>query len=322
MPSQLLLADDSVTIQRVIELTFADEDVAVTAVGDGDAAIRALDSNPPDIVLADIGMPGCDGYQVAQHVHDTPALKGIPVLLLTGAFDPVDEGRLRALGCAGVLVKPFEPQMVIARVRELLEKRAQPAAARPAASDVPAGSQPPDAPGAPVESNGGRTVTPTDAAPAAPASQPSDERASSVDEYFARLDAAFATLNVPLDLPRSAHVPAPSDRGTVAAASRTPDAPAPAAARPAASAEHVATPPVTIGDAFGVLLDVEQGEPVPFFGESWQPVVTDDLVDAVARRVTERLSDRIIRDLAPDIVSRVAERLVREEVDRLKSLPR
>ena len=91
MSHTLLLADDSVTIQRVIELTFADEDVTVVAVGDGEPAVARLDATPPDIVLADVDMPGRDGYAVARYVKRPPALSRIPVLLLTGAFDPVDE---------------------------------------------------------------------------------------------------------------------------------------------------------------------------------------------------------------------------------------
>ena len=74
VPHTLLLADDSVTIQRVIELTFADEDISVVAVSDGDQAIPRLDATPPDIVLADIGMPGKNGYEVAQYVRQTPRL--------------------------------------------------------------------------------------------------------------------------------------------------------------------------------------------------------------------------------------------------------
>src|ERR671915_1009913 len=121
MAHKLLLADDSVTIQRVIELTFADEDVQVIAVGDGKLAIERVQNERPDIVLADVGMPERDGYEVAAFIKRTPGLSHIPVLLLTGAFEPVDEGRAHASGCDGVLVKPFEPQQVIARVRELLQ---------------------------------------------------------------------------------------------------------------------------------------------------------------------------------------------------------
>src|SRR5206468_5499117 len=126
VPHTLLLADDSVTIQRVIELTFADEDVQVIAVSDGDQAIARLDANPPDIVLADIGMPGRNGYEVAQYMHESPKLAHIPVVLLTGAFEPVDQERAAAAGCDGVLAKPFEPQLVIGRVKELLVRHRVP----------------------------------------------------------------------------------------------------------------------------------------------------------------------------------------------------
>ena len=124
MPHTLLLADDSVTIQRVIELTFADEDVKVIAVSDGDQAIARLEASPPDIVLADIGMPGKNGYEVAQYIRQSPRLAHIPVVLLTGAFEPVDQARAAEAGCDGVLAKPFEPQLVIGRVKELLRQAA------------------------------------------------------------------------------------------------------------------------------------------------------------------------------------------------------
>ncbi len=120
MGATLLLADDSITIQRVIELTFADEDIRVIVASDGQQAIQKIESERPDIVLADIGMPRVDGYAVAAHVKQSASLKHIPVILLTGAFEPVDEARARKTGCDGVLVKPFEPQKLVARVKELL----------------------------------------------------------------------------------------------------------------------------------------------------------------------------------------------------------
>src|SRR5581483_4464583 len=138
VPHTLLLADDSVTIQRVIELTFADEDVKVVAVSDGDQAIARLDAQPPDIVLADVGMPGKNGYEVAQYVKHTPRLSHIPVVLLTGAFEPVDQARAAEAGCDGVLAKPFEPQLVISRVKELLgHGKGAAAVAAPSADAAP-----------------------------------------------------------------------------------------------------------------------------------------------------------------------------------------
>ena len=156
MSHTLLLADDSVTIQRVIELTFADEDIRVIAVGDGQQAIDRITADPPDIVLADTGMPERDGYEVATFIKEDPALAHIPVVLLTGAFEPVDEDRVRQVGCDSVLVKPFEPQVVINRVRELLGSRT---AAAATATSGPLTVAPPrraavDAPTPPAEPAG------------------------------------------------------------------------------------------------------------------------------------------------------------------------
>ena len=94
---KLLLADDSVTIQRVVELTFSGEDVQVVTVGDGEQAIARIPLERPDIVLADIGMPKRSGYDVAAFVKGRPDLSHIPVLLLAGAFEPVDDAQ-RAAG--------------------------------------------------------------------------------------------------------------------------------------------------------------------------------------------------------------------------------
>ncbi len=190
MTHKLLLADDSVTIQRVIELTFADEDVQVIAVGDGKKAIASIQADRPDIVLADVGMPERDGYEVAAFIKGTAELAHIPVLLLTGAFEPIDETRARAVGCDGVLVKPFEPQMVISRVKDLLAGRkpagvwaASPAAQTPLRQPAPAASDH----GAPPLAGG------------------------SLEDYFDRLDAAFASLDGPPGAaPPAAAAPRPS----------------------------------------------------------------------------------------------------------------
>src|SRR3954468_16035864 len=120
MPKKLLLADDSVTIQRVIELTFSGEDVQVLTAGDGEEAIARISKDKPDIILADIGMPKRSGYEVSAFVKNNPETENIPVLLLAGAFEPVDDAKAKEAKCDGVLVKPFDPQHVIARVRELI----------------------------------------------------------------------------------------------------------------------------------------------------------------------------------------------------------
>src|SRR6186997_2652 len=113
MSRMLLLADGSITIQRVIELTFAHEDVRVTSVSDGRRAIQVLETEQPDVVLVDVDLPEMDGYSLAAHIRRMPRLKGVPILLLAGAFEPVDQNRAREVGSDGVIMKPFEPQVVV-----------------------------------------------------------------------------------------------------------------------------------------------------------------------------------------------------------------
>jgi CheY-like chemotaxis protein len=134
MGKKILLADDSITIQKVIELTFSDEDFEVVTVGNGRLAVERVPEVRPDLVLCDIIMPEKDGYEVCEFIKKTPATAHIPVLLLTGAFEPFDQERAARVGCDGFLAKPFEPQTLIAKVKDLLSRTT----ARPGAPAAPA----------------------------------------------------------------------------------------------------------------------------------------------------------------------------------------
>ncbi|KAB2967194.1 MAG: response regulator, partial [Thermoanaerobaculia bacterium] len=118
MTRTILLADDSVTIQKVVELTFLDEDFRVVAVGDGTEAVARLDEVRPDLVIADVHMPGAGGYEVAESV--AKARPGTPVLLLVGTFEVFDGERAASAGAAGHLKKPFDSQELLRRVKDLL----------------------------------------------------------------------------------------------------------------------------------------------------------------------------------------------------------
>jgi CheY-like chemotaxis protein len=128
IPPTLLLADDSLTIQRVVSLTFADQPVRLVVAKDGQDAINRMAKDRPDVVLADTNMPCVDGYELARWVRQQPHLSAVPVLLLAGVTDPVDEQRLHDSGANGVLEKPFEPSHVISRVKELLGMKSTPPA--------------------------------------------------------------------------------------------------------------------------------------------------------------------------------------------------
>jgi CheY-like chemotaxis protein len=120
MGKKILLADDSITIQKVVELTFSDSDFDVISVGNGEQALRKAHELKPDIALLDVIMPEKNGYEVCQLFKQDPELRRMPVLLLTGTFESFDRGRAEAAGADGYLTKPFESQMLISKVEELL----------------------------------------------------------------------------------------------------------------------------------------------------------------------------------------------------------
>ena len=122
MSRKLLLADDSVTIQKVIGITFVNEDYTLAVADNGDAALEKARSDRPDLILADVFMPGKNGYELCAAVKADPSLAGVPVLLLTGTFEPFDEAKAQACGADGWIAKPFESQTLITRVKELLDK--------------------------------------------------------------------------------------------------------------------------------------------------------------------------------------------------------
>jgi len=253
-------------MQRVIELTFADEDVRIVAVGDGDRAIAELARAAPDIVLADTGMPGKTGYDVAEYIRASPHLAHIPVVLLAGAFETVDEARAGAARCDGVVRKPFEPQLVIRQVKELLENprpMAPPALRRPDEDQARLHEEP--------------------------------EKAGEVDvsqlateAYFDRLDAAFASL----------------------------EAPGPAAGRPGGAAARRSGQPENDprkGTAVAVRpLEAAESVEIPL-------TLSEQDVERIVRRVLDAMSDRIVREVAREAVAEIAERLVVEEIERIKT---
>jgi CheY-like chemotaxis protein len=281
MRHKLLLADDSVTTRRVVELMFADEGIEVVAVGGGPQAIGRIKADLPDIVLADIGMPAPDGYDVAAFVKGDPALAGIPVLLLSSTPEQVDHERAARVGSDGVMAKPFDPHILIPRVKELLAR-----APGPTASQTPADAKKP---------------------------------ADPLDAYFERLDAAFSTIPVPGSRP----APVGDDSGQTARELRGErEGTGPAEVRESrpgvpSLASHGGPP--DLAQAFAALLAAEEGRaPILAPGEprSVPARVDEATIEEIVQRVIARMGDDSMRQLVAD----TAERLVREEIERIKKI--
>jgi CheY-like chemotaxis protein len=238
----------------------------------------------PDIVLADVDIPEVDGYALAAHVKQSPRLKGVPVLLLAGAFEPVDQRRADQIGCEGVLIKPFEPQQLVTRVRELLSRP------RPGANGrdrMAASERTPSEVGnvTPFPTGGAKTMD-------------------------SGMRGSHAMLEIMSEVPETLEVP---DRPVwdlglpdVAGTSRPAEASAPAA------------PPaqkVSLVSAFSALLAAEQSAtPAPVAGST---PVTEATVEDAVRRVLAKMTDDLVRK----IVLETAERLIKEEIEKIKTMP-
>jgi CheY-like chemotaxis protein len=163
--AKILVADDNSNIQRMVGLALKDQGIDVVAVGNGEAAVRKISELHPDLVLADVFMPVRNGYEVCQYVKEDSSLAHIPVILLVGAFDPLDEQEAQRVGADGVLKKPFvPPDPLIAMVKAALQRagielstgggeKTAPAAPRRAADLLPPApipAQPPPPPVSPL----------------------------------------------------------------------------------------------------------------------------------------------------------------------------
>lgn len=121
--AKILVADDNSNIQKMVGLALKDQGIDVVAVGNGEAAVRKIPDVKPDLVLADVFMPVRNGYEVCRFVKEDPATAHIPVILLVGAFDPLDEQEAQRVGADGVLKKPFvPPDPLISMVKSALSR--------------------------------------------------------------------------------------------------------------------------------------------------------------------------------------------------------
>jgi len=360
MSKTLLLADDSVTIQRVVELTFAHEDVRVVSISDGDRAMQWLESDRPDLVLVDVAIPEVDGYAIASHVKKSKRHKGVPVLLMAGAFEPVDENRSRKIGCDGIIVKPFEPQRLVERVKERLwanghgdghgddeskpadvlphpGRRKQPSAPEGIRKVMHMPASGPSIEELQRETRGKTTELPKADVPSpqpapTPSPAPTGGGSSSLPsleslqakqaEAQSRGEAWVPSNQAPpppkpieLELPDRPFwhdaTPAPSAPPPVAEAPAPPPTPVPSTPAP--------TPKVTLVNAFTALLAAEKSS-APAATEppaAQAQAVSDATVEEAVRRALVRMTDELVRR----IVLETAERLIKEEIEKIKADP-
>jgi CheY-like chemotaxis protein len=355
---KLLLADDSATIQKVIDLTFADEGVRVVAVGNGQEAIDKLLEVEPDIVLADVFMPSPNGYEVCEYVKTNEKLKHIPVVLLVGSFEPFDEAEARRVGADDILTKPFQSiRRLIDRVGALVTSPPPVEKERPTA-ELPKVEEPEDEDA--FMDTYQLEVTTADTLPldqvltenehqveqpaAATESLPREEKMETEPRNDSQSDS-----DVLLDLGEPVH-PWVAEEEFVLDLDDEPAAPAYATTSPRTFVEPQVTEAVAAGagayestyqpevhSSFAdtqevpyasAVSEVDVVEPEPMFAEP-EPAaapstglsvdqLTPEMIDAIARRVVEMMSDKVVREIAWEVVPDLAELLIKQQLEKTK----
>jgi CheY-like chemotaxis protein len=277
-----LVADDSATMRRVLEMTFAGEDATVTSVETADAALAKAAEFAPDLIFADASLPGVDGYELAKRIKADPKLAKIAVVVMASQQAPYDDAKGRGAGVDDHISKPFDTQSVIDRVGQVLAKtRTAPAAeAKPAAAPAAARPVPP----APVAAAAN--------SPAAAARVPQGTRmgVGAVPLQSAAKPAAAAPIPAPRPAPPLA---AP------AAATAKPLAPPPAA-RPAPAA----APAAAAVAAAAVSQDLS--------GKLAALGLSREQIEGVLA-----LSREVVEQVVWEVVPELAEAIIKEEIKRL-----
>ncbi len=320
MGGTILLADDSLTIQKVVELTFAETAHRVVAVGGGRELLARLAEVKPDVILCDVVMPDMTGYEVCQSLKSDPARLHIPVVLLTGTFEPFDRDRALASGCDAIITKPFEARELIDTVEQLIAR------SRSVATEVgppeleglgvPEGVAaldftttgfekmvpPPEAPLLPPEEGIELTASVAEAAPPAPM-PPADAPVAPAPEEETAPPFALAVASTP-----------PGEVAPWGEAERAAPAefPAPAAASPAAPEAEVAAAPPPV--AAGGELSAHREVAVPV-GEVQ---LSDEQIERIARRVVELAAPQLER-IAWEVIPDMAEMIVRQRIRELEA---
>lgn len=120
MPKTIMTVDDALTMRKVISFTLKGAGFDVVEAQDGVAALGMLKSRPVDAIISDVNMPNMDGLELTRQLRQLPAFARTPIILLTTESDPEMKNRGRAAGATGWIVKPFQPDQLLAVMSRIL----------------------------------------------------------------------------------------------------------------------------------------------------------------------------------------------------------
>ena len=121
MNSKILVADESPTIHKIVAMAFENESITVEGISRGEHALKYMKDFQPDIVLADIHLPGIDGYELCQQIKNSPSFGSVRVILLTSDFEDIDEAGLEISRADDFISKPFKTEEILEKVKSQLK---------------------------------------------------------------------------------------------------------------------------------------------------------------------------------------------------------
>lgn len=300
MASTLLAVDDSVTMRKVLEITFAGPDFRVVTANSPDAALQKLKSDKPDLVIADVTLDPMNGYDLAKAIKK--ASPGTPVLILSSKQNAFDAAKASAAQVDDHMDKPFDTQQMIDKVKKLLAT--QPAAGAAPTKAAPAKAEPITSPT--QQSMPAQTPAAAATTAARPAAQPLPAAAAAA--------AAAAGTAPPQRAKTLIYNPPTAAAAVQAAVARPPAAPTPVSGLP--------QQPKTVEPAKEVLQAEPKAAPAPtpaaahvngqMAGKLEQLGLTPAQVDAVLA-----LSREVVERVVWEVVPVLAETIIKEELGRL-----
>jgi DNA-binding response OmpR family regulator len=119
---RILIVDDESAIRLICRLNLGSSGFATLEAADGDSALSMARAERPDLILLDVMLPGKDGWQVAEELAAADETRDIPILFLSARSDRTDESRGYELGGVGYITKPFDPNEMTKRVRDVVDR--------------------------------------------------------------------------------------------------------------------------------------------------------------------------------------------------------
>jgi len=120
LKKKILVVEDHENLLQLHSILLSAQGYEVSGAKDGQEAIDAIGSSPPDLIILDIGLPGVDGYEVCRHIKSNPQSRHIPVIVVTAKRSKEDLQKIDEVGADWYIPKPFKAAMVIETVQRFL----------------------------------------------------------------------------------------------------------------------------------------------------------------------------------------------------------